>query len=1228
MRKLLALAALVLGLASCQTEPEGLDVNVGGEVDTVVTVSLPETTRANSAEGAFANVDLNEYTIRYILQVYYNGEPSKERLVKYSDGKSVTFPIRLVPGRDYNFVVWADLVEGNNYQENEWYNGDGIHYNTENLHAITLKDTWVAMDETRDAFTGYYNTKEHGVKYSGSLPINITLTRPFAKLRVVTTDMVELGYLGIEPHNAVATYTTEHYESFNACNGSYAGEVSGIEHTYEIASYGETGANKTIFADYFFANNEVVKFNLDVKEANGETIKANSFSTDIYVRRNYLTTIQGNILTDGNNVNVTVNPAFDGYTNYNYPEVYTENDLQAVINAAEDNIETVIYLGKDIELTRTLNIPLHKVITLDLNGKQITTTFAEGSTTNHIYAIDNKGTLKIKADKNGEGKITARGIFNYGTMTLESGIIDACDGNGGYGVRNYAGAKFVMNGGSIVTSNEDDNKVNNGGYDATTLRIDEGATATINGGTINNICDYTFAIDNAGEITINGGTITSIHSTVSTYGDLTINGGTFTCNGIEGVTAHTIVAWDGSETTINGGTFDGKDNYNGFNVDAVSGAVVNIYGGEFKKVHSGSLYGEGTINVMGGFYYDDPAARVATGYLPIKIKDTLYTVMKGSVENGVNTYVVENTMDLSAFSSIVDEGATFEGTVVKLTEDITLPEKNWNPIGDNRTDTAFSGTFDGQNHTISGAKITGDFCWDGSVYGSKEGWGLFSVLDGATVKNVKLDDEVFASYTVISGGVAGYAYNTTFENIDITNTKIAGYNWYTGGVVGWAGGNCTFKDINLDSSVVVGTLWDSHGQNTGGIAGGVSGDGTYIIEDCNIACVMDVINDVTSNYKWYIYRVSGMIIGNTNTTETKYNEVVTATATNVTCKNVTVTYGDWMNYHYCEGYWNRGWGRYESSDYVGGVDQNEPHNHADGESHYVCVPFDQLFGGSSNGTGHYPVRGLREFDGVTVNYPASYRREVSTADALTEALGKGVSVVLDADIDYGTTQLAITGENQVVDLGGHALTTANNWGGISLKNGATIKNGTITHSGNTAAIKVFNGSSVENVTINATCSTADKTVTGIAVQQGANVESIKNVTINGVSQGIEVGYQATVGLIENAVVNESNNGTAKGIGLVINGGMVGKAKDCTFIGETYGITLHLKGVFAAGLDLENCKVEGNTHDLYAWDEKGISNTSGSLRLTYDDATEQKSGADFIYADFEEECASVVRILKK
>ena len=105
------------------------------------------------------------------------------------------------------------------------------------------------------------------------------------------------------------------------------------------------------------------------------------------------------------------------------------------------------------------------------------------------------------SSENGNGKIVARGNYNYGTMTLESGTIEACDGNGGYGVRNYAGT-FVMTGGAVIASNEDGDDRVSGNYDATPIRVDEGATATINNGTITNICNYTSAIENHGTTTI------------------------------------------------------------------------------------------------------------------------------------------------------------------------------------------------------------------------------------------------------------------------------------------------------------------------------------------------------------------------------------------------------------------------------------------------------------------------------------------------------------------------------------------------------------------------------------------------------------------------------------------------------------------------------------------------------------------------------------------------------
>ena len=112
MKKLFALVALVLGVVSCQKDHAGMDVNMGGEQEVLINVSLPEETRANSAVSDITNlVDSDDYTIRYIFQVYNaEGKVSKDPVYHYTDAKTASFPVRLVPGRDYRFVVWADIV--------------------------------------------------------------------------------------------------------------------------------------------------------------------------------------------------------------------------------------------------------------------------------------------------------------------------------------------------------------------------------------------------------------------------------------------------------------------------------------------------------------------------------------------------------------------------------------------------------------------------------------------------------------------------------------------------------------------------------------------------------------------------------------------------------------------------------------------------------------------------------------------------------------------------------------------------------------------------------------------------------------------------------------------------------------------------------------------------------------------------------------------------------------
>ncbi|MBR5197434.1 MAG: right-handed parallel beta-helix repeat-containing protein [Alistipes sp.] len=351
MKKLFALAALVLGLASCQNEPEGLNVVTGGEVDTVVTVSLPEATRASSADSGLANVDAADFDLRYILEVYDFNITLEDKCIvrevvtKPTSETTVAFPVRLIAGRDYKFVVWADFVETGE--------DDDLYYNTEDgLDEVTVIDNnevkWTAMTEARDAYTSFVDVQN----YSGTQPINLTLTRPFGKLRVVTTDIDALNYIDALPTAVAFNYTLPVYVAFNALTGETVGEPATHSFSYNLADvqeYDEASAsNKTLFTDYLFVGDEetlVTRFSMDVTHANTTNPTNYPFNTDIPVVRNQLTTIIGSILTDANNVKVEVKPVFVNEIVDNV--VDTTEEFQAALDYATPG--TTIYLQPGIK---------------------------------------------------------------------------------------------------------------------------------------------------------------------------------------------------------------------------------------------------------------------------------------------------------------------------------------------------------------------------------------------------------------------------------------------------------------------------------------------------------------------------------------------------------------------------------------------------------------------------------------------------------------------------------------------------------------------------------------------------------------------------------------------------------------------------------------------------------------------------------------------------------------
>lgn len=122
----------------------------------------------------------------------------------------------------------------------------------------------------------------------------------------------------------------------------------------------------------------------------------------------------------------------------------------------------------------------------------------------------------------------------------------------------------------------------------------------------------------------------------------------------------------------------------------------------------------------------------------------------------------------------------------------------------------------------------------------------------------------------------------------------------------------------------------------------------------------------------------GMIIGRCEKTTTingvNYPDL---SQYNLSFKNVTVNYGDWMNYHYCEptpGHNNGRGMRIEPGFTYGGLPSDYDHSQCV-DNHMNWIPFNQLVGGDQLG-----VKGLPAVDGVTVNYPASYYEEKEKGD--------------------------------------------------------------------------------------------------------------------------------------------------------------------------------------------------------------------------------------------------------
>ncbi len=184
-------------------------------------------------------------------------------------------------------------------------------------------------------------------------------------------------------------------------------------------------------------------------------------------------------------------------------------------------------------------------------------------------------------------------------------------------------------------------------------------------------------------------------------------------------------------------------------------------------------------------------------------------------------YTISTEQELLGFANIVNGAAgggnpskdSFGGKTVKLGADITLTSENWTPIGAGvrsgstykEGSSPFEGTFNGNNKTISGLKITSG-SGDSAI-------GLFGIVKGGTIKNLKLEGvNIDVKGDELAGGAAGFlAEDGTVEGVTVSGSISAKKG--VGGVVGRVAISGTISDC-VNSAAV-----SAVSSNAGGIVG-------------------------------------------------------------------------------------------------------------------------------------------------------------------------------------------------------------------------------------------------------------------------------------------------------------------------------------------------------------------------------------------------------------------------
>lgn len=243
------------------------------------------------------------YSLRLVAEVYQKGTGARvhrrtQLCTPQADG-TYTATLGLLTG-DYDLRLWADLTDGTTADK---------YYNADDLSSVTvLTDSYTANGQT-DEKDAWYAVQT--VSLDGAAEQPVTLVRPFARYRIVATDVE--GYLNliakgedlppIDDLQASVSYEGFLPTAFNVATGLPTDALQGISYEAGIVTaegYPEDEARQ-VGADFVLTGDDDSFVTVTVRmtdRTTGETVSTVA-GVKIPYRRGELTTVTGTFLTAG-----------------------------------------------------------------------------------------------------------------------------------------------------------------------------------------------------------------------------------------------------------------------------------------------------------------------------------------------------------------------------------------------------------------------------------------------------------------------------------------------------------------------------------------------------------------------------------------------------------------------------------------------------------------------------------------------------------------------------------------------------------------------------------------------------------------------------------------------------------------------------------------------------------------------------------------------------------------